>query len=111
MTHAEIRVTSLFGGSENQISGHPIEGGRVFALFGSSDIDLRHASPAESGATIRVIAGFGSVRLLVPEDWAVNVQTRAILGGVASRRVAPDSPKGQLTLTGFCLLGSLEIRS
>ena len=66
---------------------------------------------ADDGATINIINGFGEVTLLVPEDWAVNVQTRAVFGGVAPKRVAPASPVGQLTLTGLCFFGGVEIRS
>ena len=108
---ANIRMTSFFGGSENQITSQQFRGGRVYAVFGSSDIDLRRATIADDGATINIIISFGEVKLLVPEDWAVNVQTRAVFGGVASKRVAPTSPVGQLTLTGLCLFGGVEIRS
>ena len=111
MADDEINVTSVFGSSEQQITGNAFRGGRALTVFGSSDIDLRRATTADDGATLNVAVGFGSVRLLVPEDWAVNVQTKAVLGGVGSRRVAPESPAGQLTLTGFCLFGGVEVKS
>ena len=111
VANAKIRVTSFFGGSENQITGQQFRGGRVYAVFGSSDIDLRGSTIAYEGATINIIAGFGRVTLVIPEDWGVNVQTRAVFGGVASKRGATTSPVGQLTLTGLCLFGSVEIRS
>ena len=107
----KIRVTSFFGGSENQISDQQFRGGGVYTVLGSSYIDLRSATIAPEGATINIIASFGSVKLLVPEDWAVNIQTRAVFGGVAPNRGAPTSPVGQLTLTGLCLFGGVEIRS
>ena len=108
---AKIKTTSFFGGSENQISSQEFRGGRVYAVVGGSDIDLRGATIADEGATINIITSFGGVRFLVPEDWAVNIQTRAVFGGVASKRVAPTSPVGQLTLTGLCLFGGVEIKS
>ena len=111
MDDVEIRVTSLFGNSDNQITSENFRGGRIIAAFGSSDVDLRRAATTDGGATVRVIAGFGEVRLIVPEDWAVNVQTRAVFGGVASKRIAPVSPVGQLTLTGICVFGQVEVRS
>ena len=107
----KIKVTSFFGGSDNQITGQQFRGGRVYAVFGSSDIDLRRATIPHEGATINIIASFGSVKLLVPEDWGVNVQTRSVFGGVTSKRGIPISPVGQLTLTGLCLFGGVEIRS
>ena len=108
---AKIRMTSFFGSSENQISSKQFRGGGVYVVFGSSDVDLRGATIADEGATMNIITSLGSVRLLVPEDWTVNVQTRAVVGSVAAKRVAPTSPAGQLTLTGLCLFGSVEIKS
>ena len=86
---ANIRMTSFFGDSENQITSQEFRGGRVYAVCGSSEIDLRRATTADDGATINIITSFGGVKLLVPEDWAVNVQTRAVFGGVTFKRVAP----------------------
>ena len=107
----KVKVISFFGGSDNQITSQQFCGGRVYAVFGSSDIDLRGATIAHEGATIKITASFGSVRLLVPEDWSVNVQTISVFGGVISKRGTLTSPVGQLTLTGLCLFGGVEIRS
>lgn len=107
----KIRVFGLFGGSDNQITAQQVRRGRVCAVFGGSDIDLRGATIADQGATITIISIFGSVRFLVPEDWAVNVQTRAVFGGIATQRSAPTSPVSQLTLTGLCLFGGVKTKS
>ena len=107
----KIKVTSIFGGSDTQITGQHFRGGRVCTVFGSSDIDLRNATIDDEGVTINVIASFGRVKLLVPADWGVNIQTRSVFGGVTSKRTAPTSPVGQLTLTGLCLFGGVEIKS
>ena len=74
VAETKIKVTSFFGGSDNQITAQQFRGGRVYAVFGSSDTDLRGATIAHEGATINIIAGFGSVKLLVPEDWGVNAK-------------------------------------
>jgi predicted membrane protein len=107
----KIRMTSFFGGSENQIASKQFRGGRVYAVFGSNDIDLRGATLADEGARITAINIFGGIKLLVPEDWVVNVQTRAVFGGVTSKRGVPASPVGQLTLSGLSLFGGVEIKS
>ncbi len=108
---ATIRMISLFSGSEHRVASQEFRGGRAYAIFGSGDIDLRGAATAEEGATIRIIALFGSVDLLVPADWDVNTQTWAVFGDVASKRGAPTSPVGRLTLTGLCLFGGVEVKS
>ena len=107
----KIRMFSLFGGSDNAVTSKQFLGGRVYAVFGSNDIDLRGATLADEGARITAINIFGGVKLLVPEDWVVNVQTRAVFGGVTSKRGVPASPVGQLTLSGLSLFGGVEIKS
>ena len=62
---ANIRMTSFFGGSENQITSQQFRGGRIYVVFGSGDIDLRRATTADDGATINIITSFGGVKLLV----------------------------------------------
>ena len=111
VANAKIAVASLFGDSENQIVSQQFRGGRVYAVFGRSDIDLRGTTVADEGAKINIISAFGSVRLLVPEDWSVNVQTWAVFGGAASKRGTPTEPEGQLILTGLSFFGGVEIRS
>ena len=108
---SRIRVTGILGGSRTQVSDQDVRGGRVFLLLGGGDIDLRGAALADGEATINIVAALGGVRITVPEDWAVNVKTGAVVGGIGYRRPAPSSPAAQLTLTGVCIFGGVEIRS
>ena len=77
----EVRVTNFFGGSDNQSPSQNFSGGRVLTVIGGCELDLRRASIADEGAVINIVASLGGVRLMVPDDWAVNVQTRAFFGG------------------------------
>ena len=106
-----ISVTSIFGGTESQVSSQDVRGGLIFALFGSSEIDLRRAALSDGEAGIRVVAIFGSIRLTVPEDWAVNARTGAVLGSIDYIRAEPASSATQLTLSGFSLCSKIKIRS
>lgn len=108
---ATIRMISFFGGSENHVASRQFRGGGAYVVFGSADIDLRAAATADEGATIRIVALFGSVDLLVPADWDVNVRTWAVFGDVAPKRAAPASPAGRLTLTGLSLFSGVEVKS
>jgi hypothetical protein len=108
---AQVKVTSILGSSESRLSSQQIRGGRVSVLFGSGDIDLRQAALANGEAGIKIFPIFGGTKIAVPEDWDVNVQAGAVFGGVDYKRTVPPSPTSQLTLTGFCLFGGIEIRS
>ncbi len=111
---AQVKITSIFGSSESQVSSRQVRGGRVFVLFGSAEVDLRDAALADGEAAVKIVALFGEVKVSVPDDWAVNVQTGAVLGRVdykPNRRGVLVSPTDQLTLNGFCSFGRIEIRS
>ena len=107
----KINVTSLFGSSRVQITSRQFRGGKVIAVFGSGEIDLRGAALAADGAKVYSVTGFGRVTLRIPEDWAVNVRTVTALGSVTSNRAQPASPTGQLTVTGLTLFGGVVIES
>ena len=108
---SKISVTSLFGSGRVQVTSRQFGGGRVIAVAGSGEVDLREAALAADGAKVYIVTGLGSVTLRVPDDWAVNVRTVTVLGSVTSKRAQPASPTGQLTVTGLTLLGSVVIRS
>ena len=108
---AQVKVTSILGSGESQVSSQQVRGGRVIVLLGSGDIDLRQAGLVDGEAAIRVVSIFGRARVTIPRDWEVNVQTGAVLGRVGYNRTVPASPTEKLTLTGFCLFGGIEIRS
>ena len=108
---AQVKLTSILGSSESQISSSDVRGGRVFVLFGSGKINLGQATLSNGAANINVVAIFGGAKVIVPESWEVNVQTGAVLGDVEYKRTAPPSPTDHLTLTGFCLFGGVEVSS
>ena len=107
---AQVKVTGILGSSESQLSSQQVRGGRVIVLFGSGDVNLRRAALADGKAAVKIVAIFGGVKVTVPDDWEVNVQTGAVFGRVDYKRAVPPSPTSQLTLTGFCLFGGIEIR-
>ena len=111
VANARIRMTNFFSRGNSEITSQQFRGGRVYTVFGSSDVDLRRATIVDEGTTITIITIFGGVRLLVPEDWIVNNQTRAVFSDVVSKRIPPATPRDQLTLSGLCLFGGVEVKS
>ncbi len=108
---ADLNVSCVFSEASHRIDSPQFRGGKVGALFGSADVDLRGAVLAEGAATIKADALFGSIKLQVPPDWAVDVRASATLGDVAAKRPAPADAEATLTVTGSCLFGGIEITS
>jgi predicted membrane protein len=102
-------VSSLFGGTKQMVRGNKLKGGKVTSIFGGSEIDLSQAVLSD-GAVIDVFTMFGGTEIRVPENWRINLQTTAILGGFDTKRSEPaDGPI--LTIKGFVILGGGEIKS
>lgn len=82
----------------------------VGATFGSVELDLVEAE-IPGDVDVEVAATFGSVRILVPDDVAVDVDGRALLGSFdhLSQSARAPSDERRVRITGRALLGSVEI--
>jgi len=86
---------------------------RVFAFWGSAEIDLTNAllGPGTSEIEIRCI--MASVEIIVPPDLRVQSEVDAVIGSAEMlRRVpsttSPDAPV--VRITGSAFMGSIEIK-
>jgi len=107
---------TVFGGVQKRLNGREFRGGRLQAIFGGIEIDLRDADLAESEAVIYANAIFGGIELRVPETWFVAARGQGVFGGFSdSTRYAPpvdpDKPKKTLVVLGTALFGGVEIRN
>ena len=107
---------ALFGGVVKRLNSRDFRGGRLQALFGGIEIDLRDADLAENETVIYANATFGGIELRVPETWFVVVRGQGIFGGYSdsTRYVAPldpEKPKKTLIVLGTALFGGVEIRN
>lgn len=110
-TADRIDSFNLFSGSEIASHSTAFEGGRVGAMFGGAEIDLRDAQPA-SGATLDVFTAFGGVEVKVPEGWRVDIHGLPLFGGfenvTAKERLGVDAP--ELHIDATVLFGGLEVK-
>ena len=105
----DLNVSAIFAGGEHRSSSDVIRSGQVSAIFGTAEVDLRGTTLAEDAATIEATALFGSLRLRVPNDWAVDVQTTNMFGSFESKRAQPADPKARLSILATSTFGSIEL--
>ena len=102
---------AIFGGGNKKYVSDNLKGGKISAVFGGSEIDLRGSKPQE-GAIIEIFCLFGGVEILVPEDWKVNVATTAIFGGFSDdRSKGSKDPVATVHIKGFVMFGGGEIKN
>lgn len=103
--------TAIFGGTDKKFISKNLKGGKITSLFGGSKIDLR-GSRIEGEASIELFCMFGGTELLVPEDWKVNMNATAVLGGFSDERTNISSkPIGTLHIKGFVMFGGGELKN
>ena len=108
-TADDLDASCAFGSIERRITSKNFRGGKISVTFGSADVDLRDAGMAGESAVLQVEVFFGSAEIRVPDDWAVEVQASATLGGVEVNRRAPAEPSATLVLTGSCTFGGITV--
>ncbi|MBN2571284.1 MAG: hypothetical protein JXA68_04090 [Ignavibacteriales bacterium] len=105
----------MFGGGEKIVESNNFKGGKVTAIFGGYEIDLRDCELAEGENILDIFAMFGGVDLFVPKDWKVVLKTTPIFGGFGDERrkdpnvVYPENKV--LILKGTFLFGGGEIKN
>lgn len=103
---------NIFGGGNQRITSHKLEGGRITSIFGGSEIDLREAKPV-SGATIDIFALFGGAEIRVPTEWNVKVEVISILGGFSDKRdqTVQEEDAPLVVIKGMAIFGGGEVKS
>ncbi len=102
---------AIFGGTDKKFISEDFKGGKVTSLFGGSKIDLR-GSRINGDASIELFCMFGGTEILVPEDWNVNMNATAILGGFSDERAnISTETSGTLHIKGFVMFGGGEMKN
>lgn len=108
-----IDELAVFGGGNTRITSDNFKGGKITAIFGGSDIEMKAATPSPEGCVIDTFVLFGGSNLVVPEDWKVKSEVVSILGGYSDKRLASldYDPEKTLIIKGIVLFGGLELKS
>jgi predicted membrane protein len=111
-----IDEVNIFGGGDRTIISQNFMGGKIFAVFGGSNFNLSRAKLAPGKNYIDVLAVFGGMKLIVPEDWKVKINAISIFGGFSDKhRILPSSTvtesDSELIIKGFVIFGGGEIKS
>jgi hypothetical protein len=107
----ELKLYAIFDGAQGASRATAFRGGDAIAWYGGLDLDLREAELDPGGAYLRAMAIFGGARIVVPEDWAVEVHGRPIMGGVTddTDRTLGDGPGPRLVVDATAVFGGIEI--
>jgi predicted membrane protein len=111
-----LEESAIFGGIEKRLNSREFRGGRLQAIFGGIELDLRDADMLGNEAVIHANAIFGGIEMRVPETWYVATRGQGVFGGFSdstrfSAPADPEKPKKTLIVLGTSLFGGVEIRN
>jgi predicted membrane protein len=97
----------IFSPIDKAINSENFRGGKVVVVFGGGELDLRGAKPAGENVDMEVVAVFGGLKIMIPENWKVSSKGTAIFGGYDNH----TSGSGIITLNlkGAAIFGGVEI--
>ena len=105
-----VDLTVVMGGSQLKVDSQDFRGGEITVVMGGVELDLRNASIATE-ATLNVFVAMGGIDIKIPADWAVIVNGIPLMAGVEDKSVPPANPSKRLTITGYLVMGGMEIKN
>ena len=105
----------IFGGREIFISSNNFLGGKIMAIFGGAEYDLRQTQLSENGAVIDCVSVFGGSGFKVPPDWNIKNEVTTIFGAFTDKRGTSAhefslDPSKTVVVKGFSAFGGVEIK-
>jgi LiaF transmembrane domain len=109
--HAEC----VFSGTRRKIESQDFLGGKVTAVFGGAEIDLRGAGTKREEISIKAEAVFGGIELWVPAHWQTIVRGTGVFGGFEDKTF-PAAPGAsgkapRLVVTGAAVFGGVVVKN
>ncbi|MGY6559458.1 MAG: LiaF transmembrane domain-containing protein [Nitritalea sp.] len=111
-----LHINALFTGIERRLPAGSFSGGKFSVYFAGVELDLTHAQ-LDREVSLHVDVAFGGIKLILPQDWQVDIISTHIFAGVEDKRM-PRFPhqkarksKGRLLISGSVLFGGIELKS
>jgi len=106
---------AVFGGGKRKVNTFDFKGGKVDAVFGGFEIDLRDAIMAGDSAELELNAVFGGIEVRIPMTWSAVVQGAGVFGAFQDETTQPNpslvpNPK-RLILKGGAVFGAVEVKN
>lgn len=105
-----VDIVAVLGGFERRVSSQDFRGGEITAVMGGCALDLRDASIVKE-AVINVFTVWGGINIKVPPDWTVVLNGTPVMGGFAEKTARPPDASKRLVITGYAIMGGVEVRN
>lgn len=104
-------LVAFMSGNQTQNMSSDFQGGELTAVMGGIELDLRLANMQGPQVVMNVFAIWGGISIKVPQGWTVVSQVIPILGGSDNGTLPPAQRDKILLITGYAIMGGVEIRN
>jgi predicted membrane protein len=108
---ARVRSQVIFSSMERRVNVPDFESAKVEAVFGEFILDLRQSAISGPEARVKADGVFGSVEILVPENWEVILRGDGVFGAVndETRHPDPSTQPKRLIVRAAAVFGAVRI--
>ncbi len=111
MSSAFIDVNVILGGGEYKFASKQSKGGKLSAILGGGEIDLRDSDMEGNEMVLDILIICGGLEIRVPVEWEVVCNASPILGGVENKTSTLKAGKKRIIIKGTIIMGGLEIKN
>ncbi|HET9571929.1 MAG TPA: LiaF domain-containing protein [Bacteroidales bacterium] len=108
-----LNVNASFDSRKNIVIDPIFKGGNIDCSFGEVVLDLRKTTLQEGKTILNINCKFGTVIILVPSDWNVQLQGDSAFGAFDDSRYSPtynSNSSSSLLIQGKCSFGEVKLR-
>lgn len=112
---AEFNHVAIFSGFKRRTTNKNFTGGKILAVFGGFQIDLRQADIEGDSAAIEAISFMGGGEIRVPYTWNVVMEGIGFMGGYVDETDQTPPPTGTprklLIVKGAAIMGGIVVKN
>ena len=107
----EIVLTASGQGADFKSEATSFRGGAAISMMGGMRLDLRGAELHPEGARLAIRSVMGGQQIIVPSEWPVRIESRALMGGVQSEiaETSEFSEQPALVIEVQAVLGGVQV--
>jgi hypothetical protein len=106
----ELRLVLVMDGVDLKARSSAFRGGGLLCVMGGAQIDLREATFAPGGSTIRIACLMGGANIIVPEGVKVTMSSTAVMGGSNKHVPDPEGPDApELHVQVLAIMGGANV--
>ena len=109
----QVNLSANLGGAKFYLDSKELKGGKVTAIMGGCNINLRDADFKEESIVIDAVAVMGAIELMVPNTWEVLMEGSPFMGAMEDNTHhysgIEKAQKKRLIINGSAIMGAVEV--